>query len=144
VRDQAQPAYLDSSVLLRIMLNEPGIKLDLTSYSKIFSSRLLRTECFRVINRLFLEKRIDEAMCASVQQRLRFSLQGIALVDLNDNLLQQAEGTFPLPIGTLDALHLATALTLRNNKKFSSLVLLTHDDQLGRCGQTMGLTVLGL
>ncbi len=137
-------AYLDSSVLLRIILAEPQPHLDISRYHKLFSSRLLGIECRRVIHRLLLERSIDETFAASVQQRLRFALNGVHLIALSERLSAAAEGAFPLPLGTLDALHLTSALAIRDDLKCNDFTLLTHDMQLGRCAQAMGLNVAGL
>lgn len=45
-------------------------------------------------------------------------------------------------VGTLDALHLATALAVR--AQVPSMVLATHDRELGLAATAMGFNVLGV
>jgi predicted nucleic acid-binding protein len=49
----------------------------------------------------------------------------------------------PTVLGTLDALHLATALEVKRALA-PKLVLLTHDEQLARAARASGLAVLGV
>jgi predicted nucleic acid-binding protein len=48
----------------------------------------------------------------------------------------------PTVIGSLDAIHLATALELAEETR-TSLVLATHDARLARAARASGLTVIG-
>jgi hypothetical protein len=45
-------------------------------------------------------------------------------------------------VGTLDAIHLATALSIRELEKLDSL--LTHDFQLGTGAKSLGFDVIGM
>jgi hypothetical protein len=49
---------------------------------------------------------------------------------------------FPVPLGTLDALHLATALVWRDRMN-RSLIMVTHDSGLGLAARAFGIEVLG-
>src|SRR5438094_205007 len=48
---------------------------------------------------------------------------------------------FPTSLGSLDAIHLASALLAR--EEFDDLLLATHDDELGIAAQAVGFTVHG-
>ena len=50
--------------------------------------------------------------------------------------------SFPTIVGTLDALHLATALAIREVDRLD--LLLTHDLQLGTAARSLGFEVLGI
>jgi predicted nucleic acid-binding protein len=136
-------AYLDSSLLLRILFKETGAFKELDRFKEVVSSRLLRTECMRVIYRVLADKTITEEFAGAVQQRLRFALKGVSLYSLSDRIWSTAEGSFPSIIGTLDALHLATAVELRESRHHD-LVILTHDIQLGKGAASLGFEVLGV
>jgi predicted nucleic acid-binding protein len=137
-------AYLESSALLRIILEEQLPKVGLLDFESIYTSRITQIECYRVFNRLFLERKLSEARCAAAIQRLRFILRGLKVLNLHERILRVAESSWPAPITTLDAIHLATALYLRDENPNSSLFVLTHDQQLARGAQTLGLSVAGV
>ena len=57
-------------------------------------------------------------------------------------ILARASDPFPTPLGTLDALHLATALVWRERMR-QPLVMATHDGGLALAARAFGLEVLG-
>ena len=57
-------------------------------------------------------------------------------------MLRRASEPFPTPVGTLDAIHLATALQVRDSQGLQ-VVVATHDHQLTRAARAVGLDVLG-
>ena len=62
----------------------------------------------------------------------------------DDRLPRHERATLPMPtvIGTLDALHLVTALEVRRTLA-PKVVFLTHDEQLARAARASGLVVQG-
>ena len=61
-------------------------------------------------------------------------------------VLRRAADPVPTPLGTLDALHLATALLWRDSQEAApeaGLVVLTHDAQLGTAATAMGFETRG-
>ena len=65
------------------------------------------------------------------------ALDAVSLVPLDDDVLQHAAALRPAELRALDALHLATALSLRDEIG----VLLTYDDRLAAAAAAAGLTV---
>jgi hypothetical protein len=63
-------------------------------------------------------------------------------VPLTDSILQRASEAFPTTVGTLDGLHLASALEVREFEELD--LLLTHDQQLGIAARSLGFEVLGI
>ncbi len=59
------------------------------------------------------------------------------------SVLRRAGEPYPLALKSLDAIHLASALVLRDRRD-PDLVFATHDRQLGRAAATMGFDVIGL
>ncbi len=57
-------------------------------------------------------------------------------------VLRRASQPFPTPLGTLDAVHLATALLWRDSR-VEDLALATHDRALALAARASGLTVVG-
>ncbi len=69
-------------------------------------------------------------------------LEAVDLVLLQRPILGRAAEPFPTPLGTLDALHLATALVWRDRMR-QELVLATHDRGLAIAARAFGIKVLG-
>jgi predicted nucleic acid-binding protein len=86
-------AYVDSSVLLRVVLFQPDVE------------------------------RMDR-------------------VDVSPAVLRRAADPFPTPLGTLDAIHLATAVLWREGRSVAP-VLVTHDAQLATAARAMGFATAG-
>lgn len=136
-------AYLDTSVLLRVVLLEPDRVKDLSSYRTLYSSALLRTEAYRTLFRIRLENRFTEEETSTVFSTLISVLGAVSLIALTPAILNGAEQFFPTAIGTLDAIHLVSALGLQKKRPLVK-AFFTHDIQLGRAAQSMGLRVRGV
>lgn len=132
-------AYIDSSVLLAILFNEPNKLNNLERYKKLFSSQLLRTECIRTIYRLKLENKLNDKKTAEIFSDLLSLFKSITMVQLTPSVLFGAEQFFPVTVGTLDAIHLSTALLLRREKGVQNF--LTHDVQLSQAALSVGLLI---
>jgi predicted nucleic acid-binding protein len=85
---------------------------------------------------------IDDAQVEQLQGEARRLLRSIALVALTDRILTRAAGLMPTDVGSLDAIHLATAQELAASRP--ALVLATHDRQLARAARASGLDVCGV
>ncbi len=136
--------YIDSSLLLENIFSENGALVDLEVYGKVYSSRLLQTECIRVTIRNLLSKKIVESSFATSKTKLMEALSGIVLINIDDDILSMAETPFPVHLMTLDSIHLATALTLKKSLPDEDFYFLTYDQKLGKAAQVMGLQVLGI
>lgn len=74
---------------------------------------------------------------AAYARDARAWLEGLALLPLDDAILDRAAELKPSGLRSLDALHLATALSVRGDVG----VLLTYDDRLGDAAAERGLPV---
>jgi predicted nucleic acid-binding protein len=134
--------YLDTSVLLRLVLAETGQLGDIRQADLLVSSELLAVESRRTIDRLRVRGQLspDDAV-----RRLRIVsdwLDAVDLVLLRPPILTRASEPLPTPLGTLDALHLATALVWRDRMD-QPLTMATHDEALGQAARAFGFEVLG-
>ena len=115
----AKTVYVHTSVLGRVLLDEPdkqAIQGALEKFGQRVASRLLRVELRRVgLRRDLLER--AEAL-----------ISDISLIPLDDGILTATETLTPLTVGTLDAIHLATALRLSKDGKLDALM--TYDKRL--------------
>jgi predicted nucleic acid-binding protein len=134
-------AYIDTSALLRVVLREPGALKDLRSYDQLVSSELIAIESCRTIDRLRLQGSLSIEEAAARIRIIGEWLEGIDLVLMRNPI--SARAAEPMPLGTLDALHLSTALIWRD-RMGTALVIATHDSALGLAAQAFGFEVRGL
>ena len=136
-------AYLDTSALLRIVLREPGALEDLRSYDGLVSSELIAVESARTIDRLRLQGSLTAEEAASRLRTVNEWLEAIDLVLMRPSILSRASEPLPMPLGTLDAIHLATALIWRD--RVGALpAMATHDTALGIAARAFGFDVFGI
>jgi predicted nucleic acid-binding protein len=69
-------------------------------------------------------------------------MERMEVVEPTSVVLRRAAQPMPLPLGTLDAVHLATALLWRETRD-DDLVLATHDKALALAARASGLHVIG-
>lgn len=97
--------YLDSSAIVKLVVPEPETKALrelLRSWPDRVSSVVARIEVERVARRIG----------AGAVRRARTVLSRIALVDLDEDVARRAATLEPIQLRTLDAIHLATAISL--------------------------------
>ncbi|MFO7534224.1 MAG: type II toxin-antitoxin system VapC family toxin [Kiritimatiellia bacterium] len=133
--------FLDTSVVLRRLLNEPHPVSRWGKWEAAYASRLWLTEAFRTVDRLRLEGRLVDRDVARVCEDLRRVDDTLHLVPVDEAVLARAGEAFPTALGTLDAIHLATALAVRSRLKLDRF--LTHDRQLALAAVSMGFSVEG-
>jgi predicted nucleic acid-binding protein len=135
-------AYLDTSALLRIVLREAGAIEDLRSYEALVSNELIVVECARTIDRLRIQGSLTPDEAAARIRAANEWLEGVDLVLLRPAVLSRASEPMPVAIGTLDAIHLTTALIWRD--RVGPLPqMATHDSTLGTAARIFGFEVRG-
>jgi uncharacterized protein len=135
-------ALVDTSVILRKLYGEPDPLAEWSRIRKGYASRLLPVELGRVIHRTRLEGEIDDGEVEQLQREARRVLRSLEVVALDERILARAGGPLPTAVGTLDAVHLATALELATSRA-PGLVVATHDRQLARAARASGLEAVG-
>ncbi len=136
-------AFIDSSVLLRKLFGEPNPLPEWSRIEEAYASRILLLEIGRVIDRARLGGHLDDQQVVEVLQEARRVVRSIEVLAVSERILQRATGPMPTVIGSLDAIHLATALELIS-EGVKGLTLVTHDNQLGRAALAFGLEVSGM
>lgn len=121
--------YLDTSVLLAELLAEDTHPPEEFWRQPLVASRLAEYEAWNRVH--------SKGLAATHGEALRSLLGRLALVELAPPVLARALEPFPAPVRTLDALHLASAVFLR--ERDPELVLATYDR-----GQTAVAAALGL
>lgn len=135
-------AYIDTSALLRIVLREPGAVDDLRTYDGLVSSELIAVESARTIDRLRNQGALTMEEATERIGVVNEWLEAVDLVLLRPPVLSRASEPMPMPVGTLDAIHLATALIWRD--RLGPLPqMVTHDAALGAAARAFGFDVRG-
>lgn len=134
--------YLDTSALLRIILREKGALDELRTVRPLLSSELLAVEPYRVIDRHRLDGTLSAQEASSRRETVSEWLEAVDLVLLQRPILARASEPFPVPLGTLEALHLATALVWRDRND-QDLLFATHDRQLADAARAFSFEVRG-
>lgn len=133
-------AYVDSSVVLRFVLDQPGQLSGWTEITNPISSELLRIECLRTLDNARIRYALDDSLVSEKRGALLQILDRITLLGLDPDILDRAAEPFPTVVRSLDALHLATLLHVP--EEMGELVLATHDDELAAAAIALGFDVL--
>ncbi|MGH9413492.1 MAG: type II toxin-antitoxin system VapC family toxin [Terriglobales bacterium] len=134
--------YLDSSIVLRFLLRQPD-HLELRGRPEFAAaSALTRVESLRSLDRLRLAG-TDELTLALRRATLEDLLAHTQTIDLTPAILSRAASPLSVPLGTLDAVHLASALSW-SEWLDSPVTFATHDRALARAARMYGFPVTGV
>jgi predicted nucleic acid-binding protein len=122
--------YLDSSAIVKLVVPEPETKA-LLSLLRSWPDRVSSVVAWIEVERA--ARRIG----GGAIRRARTVLSRIALIDLDDEVAAGAAALQPPVLPTLDAIHLATALSLGGDLA----VIAAYDDRLGKAAVAKGLKV---
>lgn len=123
--------YLDASALVKLAVAEPesrALRELLRSWPERASSVISRVEVVRAAARVG----------GSSVRRARDVLDRIALVELDEAVLERAASLEPTHLRTLDAIHLATALSLGEDLG----AICAYDARLAEAAASAGIEVL--
>ena len=126
-------AYVDSSALLKLALREPetpALEAHLVSCDGLVTSRLAVVECRRAVRRASSRVR--------VLQTVNQVLEAVYLCDITPAILDEAAMADPPVLRSLDAVHLATALSIGD----AGLEVITYDERFAAAARASGLTVV--
>jgi predicted nucleic acid-binding protein len=132
--------YAESSAVLAWLLGEDGgkeVREVLRRAELVTASDLALLECDRVLIRAVTLGEISKAAAADRRIRLNAATAHWYLWRVSSYIIDRARQPFPAePIGTLDAIHLASALAVRSS--VSNVELLSLDDRIRRSGEQLG------
>jgi len=127
------PVYIDSSALLKLVLSEretPALRQALSRWPDRVSSVLLPIECRRILLRA--------GNPAEVVDRLEQELACVTTIRLEEPVQKLAAAIGPPRLRSLDAIHLATALSIGDCPE----AFVTYDERLAEAARAAGLNVL--
>lgn len=136
-------AYIDSSVVLRVVLGLPGSLREWPSIERGVASALIEVECLRTIDRLRIRGQLEVREAAERSEAVHRVLDELELIALTPAVVRRAAQPLALPLGTLDAIHLASAELWREIHG-GDLVVATHDDELALACRASGFRVAGV
>jgi predicted nucleic acid-binding protein len=124
--------YIDTSALVKLVAPEAGTAalqewMRSQSSDTFFSSQLARIELVRAVLRV----------APARLERAREVLRGLALLKIDDEIVETAESLPPAILRSLDAIHLATAYSLRSHVK----TFVTYDARLAEAAKVLQMNV---
>lgn len=135
-------AYVDASVLLRVALEQPNALPQWRKIERGVSSALVAVESLRTLDRLRVRVGLADEEIAVRRAAIMALIASLEIVDVDATVLDRAAQPMPTELGTLDAIHLATAL-LWGDMVGVTPVMATHDEALALAAQAHGLEVVG-
>jgi predicted nucleic acid-binding protein len=127
------PVYLDSSAIVKLVVEEPetsALAVALERWPDRVSTALARVEVHRALRRTGQPK--------SARAKADAVLDSLVLIRLDDAVLSRAAAFSDANVRSLDAIHLAAALTMGDDPD----ALITYDARLAGLAEQEGLTVL--
>jgi hypothetical protein len=121
--------YLDSSVALAYLLAEDRCPSNALWHQQLFSSRLLECEVWTRINARRLQHSHGDAASSLIGR--------IAIIEMVPPVLRRALEPFPVPVRTLDAIHLAAIDFVRSQG--ASVQLASYDERLVEAASLLGI-----
>ncbi|HEY1301721.1 MAG TPA: PIN domain-containing protein [Stellaceae bacterium] len=126
--------YIDSSVALAYLLAEPRSPSTNLWRESLTSRVLLEYEVWNRVNAL--------GRSASLADDVRALLSRTSLIEMDRRALARALEPWPLPLRTLDGLHLATMEFLR--QEGHNVELASYDSRLAAAAQAVGIVLAAL
>ena len=123
--------YLDSSVALAYLLGEDRTPPASLWKSPLVSSRLLQFEVWTRVH--------ARGLTASHSQLVDLLLKRVSFLEMVIPVLNRSLHPFPVPVRTLDALHLASADFVRAQGK--PVTIASYDDRLVGAARQMGFEI---
>lgn len=135
-------AYIDSSVILRLVLSEPKPLPEWADVQQGVTSALAEVEVLRTLDRIrFSAPTLDPRALAARREAAFRVLEGLETVEITRSVLARASQPLPTPLGTPAAIHLVSAMGWR--EQFESLIFATHDVALAAAARASGFEVFG-
>ncbi len=126
------PVYLDTSAIVKLVVSEPetdALRSSLARWRDRVSSTLARVEVHRALWRAGASR--------AVRTRADDVLSNLVLIRIDDRVLSQAASFKEPLLRALDAIHLASALSLGDDPE----AFITYDARLARAASKVRLRV---
>jgi predicted nucleic acid-binding protein len=134
-------AFVDTSVVLRYILEGDIALHQAFQTPRVVVSELLRIEARRVLERHRLNSSLDDESLVGAASRLDEVYESFEVWDLSDSIKKRAAGPFPTAIGSLDAIHVSTAIEALQSEEESLLLIYSYGRQMNLCAKALGFAV---
>ena len=135
--------YLDSSPVTRVVASQSPVLRDWGAWERAFTSDLTSAEVRRSLHRIEHDGFIGADDLAS-------RLNGLALLErrwtsmpISRLVLRLAGMSLASPLKTLDAIHIASAIILRDQLR-EPIIFATHDRQQATAARSLGFEAIGV
>jgi predicted nucleic acid-binding protein len=138
-------AYFDTSVIVKIYVEEPGTQeaRALTQTHQLLSSVILSIEAVSAFARRKALGELTAEAFTTVLQHFREDAQFFEWVELTPPVRQEAESILcQHSLRTLDAIHLASAATVKTQLELPALSFITGDRRQLLGAEALGLTAI--
>ena len=135
-------AYLDTSILLRVLFGQPPLLREWGKWERAYTSELCGVEARRAIDRLRLDQALNDTEVAAAQEELTRLERGIGRIGLTRLVLRRAALPMATAVKTLDALHLASAMIFQE-RCAQPIIFATHDEQQATAARALGFACIG-
>lgn len=135
--DDAGIVYADTSAIVKLVVREAetdAMTEAATAWERIATSEITTIELPRAVKRARADRRAEVADDRTVLELLA----ALEIVSLTDDVRAAAASAEPPELRTLDAIHLASAMTLGASVE----LVATYDDRLERAALGAGLHVV--
>ncbi len=139
-------AYLDASVVLRIILREENPLKEWDDLEFGVASHIMQVECLRTLHRLWLQRQLDDSEYEEKVARAATMMRYLDVIPIDENVIASAKGPLPVALTSLDAVHLASAMVYRKGQPSDErpVVFATHDVRLAHAAKAMHFEVIGV
>jgi predicted nucleic acid-binding protein len=138
--------YAETSAVLRWLFADESaesVRSVLIAAPKVLTSRLTLIETRRVVRRAERQGRITSAQAADILSVFAQAASTWGILEISEEVARRAEEAFPAePVRALDAIHLASALFLR--QAFPDLAIVTTDERVGANALQLGFAGVSL
>ena len=141
--DAITNVFLESSVIVRVVVGQPRPLANWRDIMLPMASALVEIEVPRAIDSLRRGGKLTEAEAAKAAAEGREVMRACKLIEIAAAVRLRAAGPFAVPLRSLDAIHVATALLYRERHPEEAFSFATHDERVARAAQAHGLTVIG-
>lgn len=134
--------FLDTSCILRKLLGDGPVLERWAIWDFAVASEIAVVEAARTLDRLGRMGNLSRNAQSRAVAEFDEMRQAIRWVAVTPQVIATAAGPMPTIVRALDAMHLATAIVLRDTP-VEGLIFATHDRQLANAAAALGFQVEG-
>ena len=135
--------YFDASPPIRAILRDGPVLAEWGRWDFAVTTAMFGVEARRTLDRLRLTRVYDESELADAMMELLAIERSLSFLAVTSDVLERASRPMPTTVRTLDAIHLASAVVIRE-EMLPDLVFATHDRQQAIAARVLGFEVIGV